>query len=347
MAAVIGGHGGAPAGGAYGAGAPLDTDRALSILRGSDPSFLQAWGSFVIAIGSCAYGTVACEMATAERKFFGLAALYMTSAGFTLAKTYRDRLLADLLEDVDFTAAVCSALRGTNAWAAQVVGSFLLAVGFSFHTLLTNVGDGEWTGDSGFAVTASVFAVVTTMLVAKAVRDRADAITLNTVVFADEQTKFNKILTVSSGSFGTFVLTGAGFVIAISTTIGGAFLMPSEVLIIERKGFILIATLFLVTSSFHLAKMVRDLADPVLAQNVNCPYMIMCVASFLGACVIGIGGVQVMTIPDSKKRFITNGLFFCVSSSLALAKLVRDRNEVAKLLGVAPRAIGEIFGVKI
>ena len=114
----------------------------------------------ILAIGACAYGTVACEMSTAERKFFGLAALYMTSAGFTLAKTYRDRLLADLLEDVDRTAAVCSALRGTDAWGIQVVASFVLAVCFSFHTLLTSVGSGNMTGDPGFAVTACIFAVV-------------------------------------------------------------------------------------------------------------------------------------------------------------------------------------------
>jgi hypothetical protein len=309
----------------------MDTARALSILNGSNASFAQAWGSFVLAIGACAYGTIACEMSTAERKFFGLAALYMTSAGFTLAKTYRDRLLADLLEDVDRTAAVCSALRGTDAWAIQVVASFVLAVCFSFHTLLTSVGSGNMTGDPGFAVTACIFAVVTTMLVAKAVRDRADAITLDTVVFADEATKFNKILSVSEGSVGTLVLTGFGFVCSIVTTLGGIFVLPFEVLNIERKGFILIGTMFMITSAFHLAKLFRDLGDPILAPNANIPFRFMVISSFLAAIAIGIGGVQIMPIPDPNKRFITNGLVFCISSSLALAKLVRDRNEVEKL----------------
>jgi hypothetical protein len=315
---------------------PVTTQRALSILRGSNAGFAQAWVAFAVSIGLCAFGTATCEMATAERRFFGLAALFMTSSGFTLAKTYRDRLLASLLEDVAHTAAVCSALRGTDAWGIQVVASFLIAVGFSFYTLLTSVGDGDWTGDSGFAVCACVFAVVSTMNLAKAVRDRADALTLDTVAFASEWTKCEKILLVSRGSQANYVLCVFGFVTASFTTIGGMLWIDDEVLNIDRKGFILMGMLLAITSAFNIAKLVRDLADPVLAQNANCPFVIMTVCSFLGALILGVGGVFYMPIPDSKKRFIVNGLCFCVASSFALAKLVRDRNEVQKLTGRAP-----------
>jgi hypothetical protein len=315
---------------------PLSTQRALSILRGSNAGFVQAWVAFAVSIGLCAFGTVTCEMDTAERRFFGLAALYMTASGFTLAKTYRDRLLAGLLEDVAHTAAVCSALRGTEAWGIQVVASFLSAVGFSFYTLLTSVGDGDWTGDPGFAVCACVFAVVSTMNLAKAVRDRADAVTLNTVVFADEQTKCEKILLVSRGSLANYVLCVFAFVTASFTTIGGIFWMDDEVLNMDRKGFIFMGMILAITSAFNTAKLVRDLADPVLAENANCPFVIMTACSFLGALTIGIGGVFYMPIPDPKKRFITNGLCFCVASSFALAKMVRDRNEVQKLTGHVP-----------
>jgi len=319
---------------------PMTTARALSILRGSNASFAQAWVAFVVSIGLCAYGTLACEMAIAEKRFFGLATLYMTSSGFTLAKTFRDRLLASLLEDVHHTQSVCSALRGTEAWAVQVVASFILAVGFSFYTLLNNVGDGDWTGDSGFAVCACVFAVVSTMNVAKAVRDRADAITLDTVQFQDEQTKSDKILSVSSGSYAYYLLTAFGFVTASSTTVTGMFWIDEEVINLDRKGFIFMALLLAITSAFHIAKLVRDLADPVLAQNANCPYIVMVVFSFLCALILGVGGIHYMPIPDPKKRFLVNGLCFCICSALALAKLVRDRNEVQKLIGTAPTGFG-------
>ena len=54
-------------------------------------------------------------------------------------------------------------------------------------------------------------------------------------------------------------------------------------------------------------------------------------ASFAVACAIGFGGVQMMTIPEPKRRFLTNGLLFMLSSTLSTAKLVRDRAEVRKL----------------
>ena len=84
------------------------------------------------------------------------------------------------------------------------------------------------------------------------------------------------------------------------------------------------------TSAFHLAKLVRDLGDPVLAKDAHAAFRFLVVSSFAIACVISVGGVLLMTIPDPTKRFITNGLLFILSSTLSTAKLVRDRNEVAK-----------------
>jgi hypothetical protein len=40
-----------------------------------------------------------------------------------------------------------------------------------------------------------------------------------------------------------------------------------------------------------------------------------------------------MPIDGPQKRFLTNGLIFILSSALSLAKLARDRHEVAKILG--------------
>ena len=64
-----------------------DVERAVSILRGSDASYVQAWLAFVVSVGLCAYGTFECEMTVDERKFFGIAALFMVTSAFTMAKT--------------------------------------------------------------------------------------------------------------------------------------------------------------------------------------------------------------------------------------------------------------------
>ena len=111
-----------------------------------------------------------------------------------------------------------------------------------------------------------------------------------------------------------------------------------EVLGIERKGFVVIAALFTMTSSFHLAKLVRDLGDPVLAAEVHLPFVLLVVGSFLIACTLGVGGVQLMPIAAPQKRFITNCLLFTIAQTQSLAKAARDNHEVAKItaaMGVA------------
>jgi len=123
----------------------------------------------------------------------------------------------------------------------------------------------------------------------------------------------------------------AGWLLSFFSTVGGALMMDDAVLSIERKGFVSIAALFMMTSAFHLAKLVRDLADPKLAKDAHVPFRILVVGTFAIACTLSIGGVLKMPIPRPKKRFIVNGLFFMLSTTLSAAKMVRDRNEVAKL----------------
>ena len=57
-------------------------------------------------------------MSDADKKFFGLAVLFMVSSSFTLAKTYRDRQLADLLKGeaaAGRESAAVEVLKGTLA----------------------------------------------------------------------------------------------------------------------------------------------------------------------------------------------------------------------------------------
>jgi hypothetical protein len=291
-------------------------------------------------MGLCAYGTFACEMTRGEREFFALSVLYMVTTAFTAAKTYRDRLLGDLLLDVRATEAVVQALRGNDLWVLQVAVSFLVSMVFPFYTLITSVGNGDMTGDPGFAVNASIFALISTLGVAKAVRDKADASTLDRVLFDDERTKFFKILSVSRGSYGNMVVVIIGFLISFCSTMAGVAWTDGEVLSFDRKGFILIAALFTMYSAFICAKLVRDLGDPVLAADAHLPFRLLVFGAFGVANILGIGGVYAMPIPDPNKRFIINGLLFTVAQALSLAKLTRDQNETQKIMRQQGAAMG-------
>ena len=107
--------------------------------------------------------------------------------------------------------------------------------------------------------------------------------------------------------------------------------MSSDYLSIERKGFVLISALFMMTCSFHLAKLVRDLGDPQLEKDLHMPFRFLVVGSFGIAITVGTGCVYMMPIPDEKKRFLINGLLFILASTLYTAKAVRDFTEADKL----------------
>ena len=191
-----------------------DVQRALSILRGSESSYVQAWAAFFVSVGLCIYGAQVSEMSHADKYTFYICVLFMVSSAFTLAKTYRDRQLSNLLMDEDQSAAV-EVLRGTDAWAFQVFVSFVLAVGLSFNSLYFGVKHGDMTGDAGFAICAASFVLITTLSVAKSVRDRADATILARVNFKDNRAKFEKIISVTRGSVGNAVVVIVGLVAGV------------------------------------------------------------------------------------------------------------------------------------
>lgn len=316
--------------GLHAAPGAADIERALSILRGTSGNMLQSTISFVGSVALCVYGSFYVEMDVAAQRFFGLAVFFMVAQGFTLAKTIRDRFLADVLSDVpDFQVAV-TALRGHLMWFVQVVASFVVAVLFSFYTLITQVTfqSNDFSGDAGFSLIASSFALVATLSFAKTVRDQADADTLSQMNIEPRQ-KYAKILQVSEGSVGYLIVCAGGLLLATVSTVGGAFAMPD--LEIERKGFILIAAIFTMTSAFHLAKLIRDDADPVLSRQSYFMFRLFVWVSFALALVLSFGGVAYMPMKAGQKRFVLNGFFFILSATISTAKMVRDRQEVAKM----------------
>ena len=143
--------------------------------------------------------------------------------------------------------------------------------------------------------------LITTLSLAKYVRDRADATILERVNFRDGQARYEKIMAVSRGSVGNTVVVIVGLVAAVVTTIGGAFSMDNEVLSMQDKGFVLIAALFMMNTAFHLAKLVRDLGDPALEKELHMPFRFLVVGSFLVALAVGC---EVAEAPKNKQRSV-------------------------------------------
>ena len=210
----------------------------------------------MIALVVAIVGAFQADMSDAGRKLFVVSVIWMVAQTFTLAKTIRDKFLAELLQDVPkFAGGLLGVVEGTRAWLLQAVLLFAASVVFVIHSLKAHVGvagtsggggGGGWTSGGGLAVLGAAFALVASVYLAKTVRDRADA-----ELFAglDVPGRFDKLVAICSGTKANFVVVVLGLVGALGATLGGAWSMPAEVVAVERKGFILVAVLFMTASS--------------------------------------------------------------------------------------------------
>ncbi len=127
--------------------------------------------------------------------------------------------------------------RDTRAWRIQVWVSFGMA-------LLLCAGGLAWLPgqdlDRAFMVMGYVFSLSSTLVLAKAVRDRAEHIGQDTPLWG----------AVAWGSFG----------LALALTAWGLMRMDIDP---TWKAYLVVAWLYLVSSAFTLAKTLRD-AQPVL-----------------------------------------------------------------------------------
>merc|ERR1712232_1472638 len=101
-----------------------------------------------------------------------------------------------------------------------------------------------------------------------------------------------------------------------------------------RKGFISVCILWCEASFFHLAKLVRDRADPTKAKELRPQraFQALVVFSAIGSFCTLLGGVCIMPIELPKKFFLAVASGFMLSTAFFLAKHVRDHLELNKLL---------------
>ena len=310
---------------------PEATAKALDILHGTNGNFIVAVLSFVIALVVAIVGAFQATMTDAGRKLFVVSLIWMVAQTFTLAKTIRDRFLAELL--LPRLGYLATVVEGTKAWLLQAVLLFVASCVFVIHSLKAHVeaveeGGASWTGGGGLAVLGAAFSLVASVYLCKAVRDRADAALFTALDLPD---KFDKIIAVCSGTKANMAVVVVGVVGSLAATLGGAWSMPADVVSIERKGFILVAVLFMCASSFHVAKLIRDDKDEKLKAQHHCMFRLLVWGAFVIALGLAFIGVQVMTIPAPEKAYIQVGQLAILSCNLSFAKMIRDGQEVRKL----------------
>jgi len=207
--------------------------------------------------------------------------------------------------------------RPTRAYMAQVLLFFLTALALACYSVATIDAGVEW---RGFIAISLAWATVSALCLSKSVRDRSDA---------DRSMSPSDILRICTGTLEYQLLVWASAVLSVLVMLSVMWTWDAETLAIERKGFISACLLWSEVSSFHLAKLVRDLADPKKAPELKAqlPFKILVVLSSLASGGILLVGILIMPLPISKRFFLLTGFGYTLSSALFLAKHVRDKQE--------------------
>merc|ERR1712025_313025 len=167
----------------------------------------------------------------------------------------------------------------TKEYVAQVIMFFAASLICAVFSLTQVQVKPAW---YGFGLLSLIWLLVASLCLSKSVRDRRDAnawaLSTSTHV---KQMQIKHVLNVCAGSLEYRVLVWVAFVTALFFIM--FFIWAGWIeLAIERRGLLSICIIFSVTSCFHIAKLVRDRADPAKYADLQkqLPYQAMIVASF-------------------------------------------------------------------
>lgn len=247
--------------------------------------------------------------------------IFLVAQAFTLARVSRDW---SMFKQTDIA-------KPTLAYFAQVVVLFIVALGLAIYSCVTNVEITEW---QGFYAISILWATVSALCLAKAVRDRNDATILSKLPVEEHQGHLPSILRTCRGTIEYQIFVWVSALVAVGMMLGLMWTWDAEIMAIERKGFISVCVLWCEVSSFHLAKLVRDRADPLKAKELRrqLPFQILVALSSLASFSILLGGICFMPLESSKRFYLVVGSGFMLSTAFFLAKHVRDRQELHKIL---------------
>jgi len=118
----------------------------------------------------------------------------------------------------------------------------------------------------------------------------------------------------------------ASFVIALTILLRGAWLINIDPWV---RGFMFIACLFTIGSSFVLAKTLRDNR----VTNFDTPaWIFFAWASFAVSSIATFTGIYWLPITGWAQGFFVAAVFFQIQASFALSKTVRDNYEANQRL---------------
>ena len=135
-------------------------------------------------------------------------------------------------------------------------------------------------------------------------------------------------LALLRGSQGYHIASLLSFALSIVVVLVGIFSLEVTR---EQKLLAVISTLFLISTTFTLAKTMRDQLqaslwdDPLLAGTTS--WLVQCCVSF-GIAIVANGYTALsLDTTWSIRSFVLLGFGFALSSSVSLAKLVRDQQD--------------------
>jgi len=305
-------------------------ESALKLLRGTNANFGLCWVSTALSLIAAGLGIIFMELdnevrsdtATMTKVFAVQSIVFLLSQGFTVAKSLRDYHLGSLDSMAD--------VKPTNAYMVQVLLFLVLAIGCSFYSLVALAITPEW---QAFFAMIIVWIMLNVLCLSKAIRDRHEASSFGGLPLHTQQSRFQHILIMSTGTKEYMAMLWLSTILSISLMLGIMWSWSGKILAIERKAYISGMILWSIISSFHLAKLVRDRADPVKSNELKTqiPFQVLCIASSLLSFGALLVGAFVMPLELRQRLFLLTGTCFTTTSALYLAKHVRDRLEAKAL----------------
>jgi len=306
-------------------------EAAVALLRGSFANHVLCC---IAMVASCILTVSGFIMMTegnsTSRTLLVVSMAFLVSQTFTLAKASRDKGVAmRALKDPTKQEAM-KVFVPTRAYLAQVVLFFLFALGCCLYSLSVIEVDARWWG---FGVLDIVWLVVASFCLSKSVRDRHDATAWSKTQFTHvKQNQLRQILQESAGTLEYRIMVYLSFFAAIGFTLG--FTWSSWMnMAIERRGFLSLGVIFHASSCFHMAKLVRDRQDElkVMELSKQVPFQIMVIVSFLLSWLVPLVGTCMMGLGQEQLLFQITGQLMTTNTTLNLAKVVRDKQEMRKL----------------
>lgn len=296
---------------------------SLVLLKGSDANFVYCCVSMVVSFSFTIVGIVLMKdsITTTKAVLAVQSILFLVAQAFTLTRVSRDWSMF----------GIADLAKPSLAYLLQVAIMFIIALGLAIYACFDIVEIEEW---RGFYALALLWATISALCLSKAVRDRADAQRSSALPVGAHEAQFSLISKACSGSLEYRVLVVASALLGLGVMLGLMWRWDAETMAIERKGFISVCILWCEVSAFHLCKLIRDRADRNKNKELRqqLPFQVLVIISSLASFGLLIGGILIMPLDLPKKCFLLIGSGCMLSTAFFLAKHVRDRLELQKLM---------------